>query len=153
VACHINYGSIVRERSSIRLRQGFRLRCAMARQDGGKRVMSPGARRKDIYGSSAILMGKGKCRGAIEEISQTRQCLVSRQTNSCVLKGRWISPFPPGRFHFCHQYPVPCAGLISSVAPRPPKGTASMNLGELRASRLTRRGNNDSFSLGGEDTL
>ncbi len=66
--------------------------------------------------------GKGKCRGATMEISQTRQCLVWRQTNSCVLEGRRISPVPSGRFQFCHQHPARCAGLISSVASRPPKG-------------------------------
>ena len=32
------------------------------------------------------------CRGAIEDISQTRQCLVARQTNSCVPEELWISP-------------------------------------------------------------
>ena len=67
-------------------------------------------------------MGKGRCRGATGEISQTRQYLVSRQTNSCVLKRRRISPVSSGRFHFCHQPPARGAGL-SSVAPQPPKGT------------------------------
>ena len=80
----------------------------------------PGARQ--ISGSSTFVMGKGKCRGATLDFSQTRQCLVSRQMNLCVPKGRRISPVPSGRFHFCHKYPAPCAGLISSVAPRPPKG-------------------------------
>ena len=77
---------------------------------------------KGFRGGTSIRVGKGRCRGATLEISQTRQCLVSRQTNLGVLKGRWISPVPSGRFHFYHQYPARCAGLISSVAPRPPKG-------------------------------
>ena len=47
--------------------------------------------------------GKGSCRGATEEISQTRQCLVPRQTSACVLKGRRISPDSSGRIHFYHQ--------------------------------------------------
>jgi hypothetical protein len=56
------------------------------------------------FGFSAFVVGKGRCRGATSEISQTRQCLVSRQSNSCVLKGRRISPVPSRRFYFCHQH-------------------------------------------------
>ena len=73
-------------------------------------------------GSSTYLMGKGRCREATEAISQTRECLVSHQRNLCVLAGRRISPVPSGQFRFCHLYPARCAGLISSVASRPPNG-------------------------------
>ena len=47
-----------------------------------------------FFGSLTFVMGKGRCRGATMEISQTRQCLVSRQTNSCVLEGRRDFPCP-----------------------------------------------------------
>lgn len=61
-----------------------------------------------------VVLAKGRRRGATSEISQTRQYLVSRQTNSCVLEGRRISPVPSRGFHRCHQHPAGgvklCAG-------------------------------------------
>jgi hypothetical protein len=82
---------------------------------------------EEFWGSSTFVMGKGRCRAATLDFGQTRECLVSRQTNLCVLKGRRISPVPSGHFHLCHQYPARCAGLISSVAPRPPKGALKIS--------------------------
>jgi hypothetical protein len=65
----------------------------------------------NFSGSSTFVMGTGRCRGATLDFSQTRECLVSRQANLCVLEGRGISPVPSGHFHLCHQYPARCAGL------------------------------------------
>ena len=62
-------------------------------------------------------------------------------------------PCPIRTKSFLPPAPARCARLNSSLAPRPPKGAVPLNRRKLRASRLTRRGNNDSFSLGEKDRM
>jgi hypothetical protein len=59
---------------------------------------------------------QGRRRGATSDISQTRQCLVARRTNSCVLEGRRIPTVASGRFQFCLQPLARCAALINPAA-------------------------------------
>jgi hypothetical protein len=67
-------------------------------------------------GPSPFVMAKGKCREATEESSQTRQCLVPRQTKSCGLQGRRISPVLSRRFHSFHQR-GPAATVNQNASP------------------------------------
>jgi len=63
-----------------------------------------------LWVDTFYVTGIERCREATKEMSQTRQCLVSRQTNSCVLKERRIPLSLQDGFIFATR-----------KAPRPPQ--------------------------------